>query len=66
MNTDASSSTKAVTAWVKPAPAIKGQDHLGTQAPCEAIYVKQLSGITTATRGDLCSRDSSDLSICRG
>src|SRR5688572_17186635 len=34
----------AVTAWVKPAPSITGQDHLGTQAPCESIQRGTVSG----------------------
>ena len=38
-----------LTAWIKPAPTITGQDHLGTQAPCESIYVEQLRGITNVT-----------------
>lgn len=37
------------TAWVKPAPAITGLDHLGTQAPCIAIYSTLLPGINNVT-----------------
>lgn len=37
------------TAWVKPAPAVTGQDHLGTQAPCVSIFSDLLPGITNVT-----------------
>jgi hypothetical protein len=37
------------TAWVKPAPAVTGQDHLGTQAPCVSIFTDLLPGITNVT-----------------
>ena len=37
------------TSWVKPVPAITGQDHIGTIAPAESIYVEQLPGITNVT-----------------
>lgn len=37
------------TAWVKSAPTISGQDHLGTIAPAEAIYTTLLPGITNVT-----------------
>lgn len=39
----------SVTAWVKSAPAVTGQDHLGTIAPAESIYGVQLPGITNVT-----------------
>jgi len=37
------------TAWVKPAPAVTGQDHLGTIAPAESLYATLLPGITNVT-----------------
>jgi hypothetical protein len=37
------------TAWVKPAPSVTGQDHLGTQAPCVSIFTDLLPGITNVT-----------------
>ncbi|HVW25698.1 MAG TPA: hypothetical protein VHC69_10025 [Polyangiaceae bacterium] len=37
------------TAWVKPAPVVTGQDHLGTQAPCVSIFTDLLPGITNVT-----------------
>lgn len=37
------------TSWIKPAPIITGQDHLGTQAPSVAIYTALLPGITNVT-----------------
>ena len=37
------------TAWVKPAEAITGLDHLGAHAPCIAIYSQLLPGITNVT-----------------
>ena len=37
------------TSWLKPVPAITGQDHIGTIAPAESIYVAQLPGITNVT-----------------
>jgi hypothetical protein len=37
------------TSWVKSAPSVTGQDHLGTQAPCVSIYTEQLPGITNVT-----------------
>jgi hypothetical protein len=37
------------TAWVKPAPAVTGRDHLGTIAPAESIYGVQLPGVTNIT-----------------
>lgn len=38
-----------VVAWVKSAPVVSGQDHLGTIAPAESIYGTQLPGITNLT-----------------
>lgn len=37
------------TAWIKPAPRVTGQDHLGTQAPCVSIFTDLLPGITNVT-----------------
>jgi hypothetical protein len=37
------------THWIKAAPVIGGQDHLGTQAPSESIYTSLLPGITNVT-----------------
>lgn len=37
------------TSWVKPAPTVAGQDHLGTQAPCVSIFTDLLPGITNVT-----------------
>ena len=35
--------------WVRPAEPIRGLDHLGTQAPCVALYAQLLPGITNVT-----------------
>ena len=35
--------------WVIPAMPIRGLDHLGVQAPCEALYAQLLPGITNVT-----------------
>ena len=36
-------------AWVQPPEPIRGQDHLGVQAPCVALYAQLLPGITNVT-----------------
>ena len=36
-------------AWVQPPEPIRGQDHLGVQAPCIALYAQLLPGITNVT-----------------
>lgn len=42
------------TAWLEPVKAIGGQDHLGTLAPCEAVYTQLLPGITNNTNRARC------------
>jgi hypothetical protein len=37
------------TNWLSPPRSIKGQDQLGSQAPCEITYSQLLPGITNVT-----------------
>jgi hypothetical protein len=37
------------TSWVRSAPVVTGQDHLGTIAPAESIFAEQIPGITNVT-----------------
>jgi len=37
------------TNWLSPPRSIKGQDQLGSQAPCEMTYSQLLAGITNVT-----------------
>ena len=40
---------ESTVGWVKPATPITGLDHLGSAAPCIAIYSTLLPGITNVT-----------------
>jgi len=42
------------SAWLEPVKTIGGQDHLGTLAPCEAVYTQLLPGITNNTNRARC------------
>lgn len=44
-----SAATNIATAWVLPPKPIGGQDHVGVQAPCVALYTQLLPGITNVT-----------------
>src|SRR5258705_8197516 len=41
--------TSQPAVWLKPAPNLRGLDHLGVRAPCEAIYSQLVPGITNVT-----------------